>query len=124
MELRSGTVLLNGRAVVSRRLGPGPSTVGEQTVMLAERLPGELGDHRVLDVGPSLGDDYGPVSVPPHKLFVLGDNRDRAADSRFRPEVQGVGLVSDDAVIGATDRLLWSAGFTDFGRRLDQGSAR
>jgi signal peptidase I len=46
--------------------------------------------------------DYGPVTVPPASLFVLGDNRLNSRDSRF-----GLGYVPEDRVIGRAFVLIW-----------------
>ena len=47
-------------------------------------------------------DNFGPVTVPPGKLFMMGDNRDRSYDSRFW------GFVDDDQVEGRAMIIYWS----------------
>jgi signal peptidase I len=47
-------------------------------------------------------ENFGPVTVPPANLFVLGDNRDRSFDSRFW------GFVPLKDVLGKAFAIYWS----------------
>jgi signal peptidase I len=47
-------------------------------------------------------DNFGPVTVPPGKLFFMGDNRDQSYDSRFW------GYVPKDTIKGKAMSLYWS----------------
>lgn len=52
-------------------------------------------------------DNFGPVTVPPDQVFVMGDNRDRSYDSRFW------GFVPLDDVRGKAFVIYWSWDGTD-----------
>lgn len=51
---------------------------------------------------PGPRDNFGPLTVPPHHIFVMGDNRDRSHDSRFW------GFVDLDDVKGKALLVYWS----------------
>ena len=74
-------------------------------------------DPYTIPVGIQPRDNFGPITVPPNSLFVMGDNRDHSYDSRFW------GFVDLEAVKGKAFIIYWSWNKEDFGvrwRRLGQ----
>jgi signal peptidase I len=104
IQVRRGQLYINGKAVPEQpvraivthdRMGPDGVTRAEHA--LIERETNPAGRKYLIQVhGPDEpADNTGVYVVPPHCYFMMGDNRDNSADSRFDP-----GLPPEDPKLG------------------------
>lgn len=108
-----GIVYLNGRPIAQRLVGQDrvqPDIYGNIVRRLAEQFPGEASPHEIYDAGDSSGDHFDEVIVAPGHVFLLGDNRDHSADSRFSHEEQGLEQVKLADVRGTPLFFYWTSG--------------
>lgn len=101
VQLIKGRVVLNGASTTERASSQRVIDNGwgdERHVDVArETAPGGA-TYEVFSAGETQGDDTQLYEVPQGAVFVLGDNRDNAADSRH--EMGGYGFVEQRSVVG------------------------
>lgn len=68
-----------------------------------ELLAGEETPHLILDQGSGPYDNTVPVTVAPGHIYVLGDNRDNASDSRIPADRFGAGQIAFADIYGVLD---------------------
>lgn len=113
IAVQGGIVILNGRPVPQRPIREEriAGRTGETSARrLAEQFPGEASPHAIYDTGVSPGDDFAEQRVAPGRLFLLGDNRDHAADSRFSRAEWGLEQVPLADVRGVPLFFYWTTG--------------
>jgi signal peptidase I len=120
VRMVAGKLVLNGKPVEFKPDGEGPTD--EQGVPMRrflEQFPGEPSPHRILDSGFGIQDDTDAFLVPQGRVFLLGDNRDDANDSRFGDSRMGPGMVAITDIYGEVDSISWSTGRWRIGRAID-----
>jgi signal peptidase I len=125
--VRGGQVVLNGQPLPRVRIDdfvlpmsantgcttggrtvPSPTGTACVYTQFRETLPSGR-SYDTLDFGRTPQDDFAPVIVPEGRLFVMGDNRDNSADSRFPARSGGgVGLVPEEFLVARASRMTWS----------------
>jgi len=107
VQVRDGVLYLNDEAVPREKVGeinnPDITEVNRPVDVYRETLPNGV-SYDTLDLTPnSSGDNTREFVVPAGHYFMMGDNRDNSADSRFT-----VSFVPEDHLVGRANIIFFS----------------
>jgi signal peptidase I len=125
ISMKGERLQINGQPVEYSIVARDTDVFGEGFRLPVLRVREELGEHSYAVQwlnGGGRAANFAPLSIPPDRYLVLGDNRDNSADSRY------IGLVPRELLIGRASRVLvsaaindnWSPRFDRFGMSLYQ----
>jgi signal peptidase I len=108
VAIRDGELILNGHPVQRRLLRSYRYREYHGRIVEVDEYEEALSPNDkykiLMRTHPIPGRDMEEVTVPPNRYFMLGDNRDNSADSRF-PEM---GMVPAENLIGRAEAILYS----------------
>jgi len=107
IQMRGGQLFINGTGVPREKVGeinnPDVTEVNRPVEVWRETLPNGV-SYDTLDLSANgIGDDTREFAVPEGHYFMMGDNRDNSADSRF-----SVGFVPAENLIGKANIIFFS----------------
>ena len=112
IQVKGGVLFINGQQIPRKPEGVTAIDAGygfiRQAAQFEETLPNGK-RYTTFDFGPDGDVDNTPVFVIPEgHYFFMGDNRDNSLDSRVPPELQGVGMVPAENLVGKAQIILLS----------------
>jgi signal peptidase I len=112
IAMHEGRLWINGAPVGIKADGSGQAEAEDGShqpiARFIETLPGDR-EHTIFKRDTfGMFDNMQEITIPPGRLFVMGDNRDNSADSRVPLDAGGVGLLPVSDLVGRVDALVGS----------------
>lgn len=90
VAMKAGVLSVDGRRVVQQGVSEQPIEFARRPALIIEETLASGARYRTLDLGPDgVFDEVAETRVPANSWYLLGDNRDNAADSRVSGPVSG-----------------------------------